>query len=199
VIAAANLAQHASLDSVAPASCLPFGIPDQRVHPKCYLYFFAAKTTSMFSTKYRLFFRPFSAPILCCQQFPSSFYQNRGVGSSMLPKYAAPKKMRKSSNAVYSLFATERGLHHGAAPSCHRSGRRLWWLERRAKTQACARRGRGITTVTSRGQQTPLCDYRLKQKNCGPQFFYLPGTRPVIVRVKWIASPRPNSLLRYLE
>jgi hypothetical protein len=34
----------------------------------------------MFSTKYGLFFRPFSAPILCCQHFPSSFQQNRGVG-----------------------------------------------------------------------------------------------------------------------
>jgi hypothetical protein len=46
----------------------------------------------MFSTQYRLFFRRFSPPILCSQQHPVSFLQNRGRGYMHPLKCAAPKK-----------------------------------------------------------------------------------------------------------
>jgi len=36
----------------------------------------AAKTTAMFSTKYSLFLRHLSAPILCSKHLPASFLQN---------------------------------------------------------------------------------------------------------------------------
>jgi hypothetical protein len=69
-------------------------------------------TTSMFSTKYKLFFRHLSVPIFYFQLFPSSFHRNRGYGVQTSPKYA-PKKMRTSSKVAYSHFATDGGLHHG--------------------------------------------------------------------------------------
>ena len=85
----------------------------------------------------------FSAPSLCFHHFMNSLCKNtRGrEGAQNGETDAAPKKMTKSSNAAYALFASDGGLHHAASPPCHRPGRRLRRIERRAKIQA--RPGRG--------------------------------------------------------
>src|ERR1700688_2060100 len=98
MIVAATLSLNSFLNSVSPTSPLS-AISIERyaaaasVKPhlfttNCYLLLPCYKDTSMFSTRYGLFFLAFSAPILCYQYFAASFQQNRGVG------YNHPSKIR---------------------------------------------------------------------------------------------------------
>jgi hypothetical protein len=126
MIAATSLSLHSSQNSIPlprPAHLRPpwssCGL-DQLRHPQNnshLLCSFAAKTTSMFSIQYRLFFQHFSPPTLCSQQHPASFLQNRGVGGYVHPlKCAAPKKRE---NHLTVLTRSSRPTEVSAMPQRH--------------------------------------------------------------------------------
>ena len=88
MIVATTLSLHSSQNSIPLTSCpspatmvqlrpASTATSSEQFAPSLLL---TAKTASMFSIRYSLFFRRFSAAILCYQQHPASFLQNRGVG-----------------------------------------------------------------------------------------------------------------------
>src|ERR1700676_3130869 len=122
MIHAATLPLHSSLSSVPPTSCSPPASPATLLTSEMFLVLRCKGALNVFNhiqPLFSLFLRPF--PLLSASS--SLFFAKQGGrGINLLPNYTAPKKMRTSSKAAYSLFAINGGLPHAETPPCTRPG-----------------------------------------------------------------------------